>query len=603
MASTTSPLAKAWQALTVLKPEVRRYRGRIAGGALALIVVDFLQLWIPRFIKDAVDTLENGTASSSALLRSAAAIVALAVAIAALRFVWRYLLLGFSRLVEMHLREQLVAHSLTLDRTFYQRTTTGEIMALATNDLTAVQLASGMGVVALVDAVVMSLAAMAFMAYISPTLTAIAVLPLPLLAFLTRYLSGRVHQRFKKVQEQFSLLTEFVRSSVASIRLVKAYNQEVPQAERLDALGRAYIRDNLKLAMVHGTLYPISGLIANVSLLLVVLFGGRMTVAGQITAGDFVAFVNYLLMLSWPMMAFGWVANLFQRGVTSLERIRGVLEETPSLRDPPWSTPSLAIQGSISIRNLSFTYPGQVEPALCDINLNIAPGVLGIVGRTGSGKSTLCHLLTRLYPVRDQTLFLDGVDVNVLPLSLVRGAIAYVPQEVTIFSESIAYNIAMGKPQASLREIEEAAWAAAIHEEIMAMKDSYATTVGERGVKLSGGQRQRLAIARALLLDRPILIIDDGLSAVDMETEHLIVRRIASYLQGKTCILVSHRLAPLADAAHIVVMDRGRVVAQGTHQQLLTRSDYYAAIHAKQRFRDDAVPVEAVALSLPEAIP
>lgn len=580
---TESTLKKQLRlALDIVSPYVRRYSGRIVTGCAALIVVDFIQLYIPRVIKRAVDDLQAGTATSAGLLRYAAVIVVLALAIALLRYLWRYFLFGFSRLLEMHLRSQVFAHALTLDREFYHRNTIGEIMALATNDLAAVQMAGGMGLVALVDAVVMGIAAIAFMAYIEPRLTIIAILPLPLLAVLTRFLSARLHHRFKIVQEQFSLLTEFARATIAAIRLVKAYNQEHAQTERFNTLGEAYIQSNLRVAVVHGTLYPLAGLISNLSLLLAITFGGRMTVTQSITTGDFVAFISYLFLLTWPMMALGWVANLFQRGLTSLERIQSLLTETPQVRDSDRATPAPVTGAQIRIRNLAFAYPQQQVPALRGIDLDIQPGLMGIVGRTGAGKTTLCHLLTRLYPVPDGTLWYDGYDANSLPVAQVRGAIAYVPQDTMVFSETIAFNIALGKPDASPDEIEQVARAAAIHDEILAMPDGYGTRIGERGIKLSGGQRQRLAIARALLLDRPIIIIDDGLSAVDMETEHAIIGSIADYLRGRTCIIVSHRVAPLVDAHAIVVMDRGRLVALGTHAQLLERSDFYRTIHRQQ---------------------
>lgn len=555
-------------------------------GFVALIAVDFLQLVIPRVIKNAVDTLQFGSATSTSLLTDGAYIVLLAFLIAALRFLWRIMLLGFSRSLETDLRSRLFAHILTLDRAFFQRSTAGEIMALATNDLSSVQLASGMGLVAFVDAAFMGVAAIAFMAYINPWLTAIAIAPMPLLAVLTRYLSARLHRLFKKVQEQFSALTEFARSTVSGVRLIKAYNQEGLQSRRFESMGRTYVHDNLRLSFVYGALFPISGLVGNVSLLLVLVFGGRMAIKGTLTAGDFVAFINYLLLMTWPMMAIGWVADLFQRGSTSLGRIQALFDERPSFQDPvPTETlPPLVLTGGIELRNLSFTYPNQSQSVLRDLDLEVHPGqFLGIVGRTGSGKTTLCHLLTRLYPVADGTVFFDGQDVNRLPLATVRETIAYVPQDVVLFSDTIAFNITMGKPEATREEIEAAARAAAIHDEIVAMKDGYQTRIGERGVKLSGGQRQRVAIARALLLDRPLIIIDDGLSAVDMETEHTIIRSIAGYLKGHTCIVVSHRVAPLAEAQEILVMERGRLVARGTHEELLDASPFYATIYRQQK--------------------
>ena len=348
--------------MSLLTPYFKRYAARVSVGFLMLMAVDFLQLVVPRIIKDAVDDLQKGSATSAGLMRYGLYIVLLALLIGLMRFVWRNMLLGFSRLVETHLRDRLFGHILTLDRSFYQRVTAGEIMALATNDLSSVQLASGMGLVAFVDAVFMGFAAVAFMAYINPTLATVAVLPMPVLALLTRMLASKLHSRFKKVQEQFSAMTEFARSAFSSIRLLKAYNQEISQAQRFNDMGEIYVRDNLRVAAIYGTLFPISGLIANVSMLLILFFGGRMTIHGIITAGDFVAFISYLFLMTWPMMAMGWVADLFQRGATSLGRIQELLEQKPDLQDSAKErNTDFALKGDIHINNLSFTYPGQRE--------------------------------------------------------------------------------------------------------------------------------------------------------------------------------------------------------------------------------------------------
>lgn len=583
----------SWRSVRLLKSYVRRHWAKLAVGFSALMLVDLIQLFIPRIIKDAVDSLQRGSASARGLLMCGVYITAIALLIAVLRYVWRQLIFGFSRTVEIDLRNRMFSHLLSLDKSFFQRTTTGEVMALATNDLNSVQLATGMGGVAFIDAVFMGFAAFGFMLYISPILTFIALAPMPLLTFLTRVLASRLHGRFKKVQEQFSLLTEFVRSSLSSIRLVKAYNQEELQTRRFDEMGEVYVRDNLSMATVNGTLFPIAGFIANTSMLLVLIFGGRLTISGAITAGDFVAFISYLFIMTWPMMALGWVTDLFQRGITSLSRIEALLDEKPSLadRDETFTAderrdvrePLRASRGKIEVKNLSFTYRGQVAPSLQEVDLHIKPGMfLGIVGRTGAGKTTLCNLLARLFPVEDGSLFFDGRDVNSMPIASIRSAIAYVPQDILLFSETIAFNIALGWPEASPEEIERVAKAAAIHDDIALMPNGYETRIGERGVKLSGGQRQRIAIARALLLDRPIIMIDDGLSAVDMETEHAIIRSIASYLEGRTCVIVSHRIAPLIDADEIVVMERGRVVDRGSHVELIERSAFYSNIFRHQ---------------------
>lgn len=548
-----------------------------------MIAVDLLQLFIPRIVKRAVDAIQAGTATAYALSEYGAYIILIALVIGIFRFFWRQLILGFSRILETELRNRLFSHLLRLDKTFFQKTTTGEIMALATNDLSAVQLATGMGVVAFVDAVFMGIAAFAFMLYIHPMLTIIAIAPMPVLAVLTRLLASRLHKRFKKVQEQFSALTEFVRSTISSIRLVKAYNQEELQAARFAQLGETYVRNNLRLAYVYGTIFPISGLIGNTSMLLVLVFGGRLTIEGAITAGDFVAFISYLFIMTWPMMAMGWVTDLFQRGVTSLSRIKSLLNEEAALAEPEGAVPFEITRGEIALNNMTFAYPGYSRQSLVGLNLGVAKGAfLGVVGKTGAGKTTLCNLLARLYPVPDGTFFLDGRDVNSISLNSVRSAIAYVPQDVVLFSETVAFNIALGRPDASMDEIERVARAAAIHDEIIAMPQGYETRIGERGIKLSGGQRQRIAIARALLLDRPIIIIDDALSAVDMETEHAIIQSIASYLSGRTCIIISHRVAPLADADEIVVMDEGRIVDRGHHEELIERSSFYRTIYMHQ---------------------
>ena len=575
----------SWKALGLVFPFFRQYRLQLLIGFLSLLAVNGLQLIIPRIIKHAVDGLQKEGVSPENLQQYGIMIAGLAVGIAVFRFSWRLLILGFSRHLEKDLRNWLFSHLLTLDRVFFQRSTTGEIMALATNDLAAVQLAGGMGLVAFADALVLSLAALSFMAYIHPGLTLIAIVPMPLLVLLTRILSGRLHRYFKKVQEQFSTMTEFVRTSINSIRMIKAYTLEANQTARFDALGNEYVRANLRLAKVQGTLFPVSGLIANTSMLLVLLFGGRLTIQGSITIGDFVAFTSYLFMLTWPMMALGWVTNLFQRGVTSLQRIQNVLEERPIIVAPLLPSPCPEKINSISVKHLHFSYPYQPYPVLEDISLEIKKGILGIVGKTGAGKTTLCHLLARLYPVAEKTLFWNGTDINTFDPGIVRGNIALVPQDVTVFSETVRANITMGRPDASQEEIEAVARAAAIHTEIIALPEGYDTRIGEKGVKLSGGQRQRIALARALLSDRQVIIIDDGLSAVDIETEHEIIGSIRPFIIDKVCIMVSHRLAPLAQADQILVMDQGKVVALGSHGYLLEKNRFYATIYEYQTSR------------------
>jgi ATP-binding cassette subfamily B protein len=576
-------MRRGHKALRLVIPLFKKYRLRILAGFMGLLGVDLLQLLIPRVIKSAVDSLQFATATPTSLLRHGILIVGLALGIAGCRFCWRFLILGFSRMLERDLRNLMLAKLVRLDRPFFNRRPTGEIMALASNDLSAVQMACGIGLVSCVDAIMMTAAALAFMAYIHPQLTLIALAPMPILALLTGLLTAILHRRFSRVQEQFSRLTEFTRSTLAAIRLLKAYNQEEPQTAFFDKMGREYVQNNLRLAVVQGALFPFSTLIANVSLLLVIYFGGNLTIAGTISIGDFVAFMTYLFLMTWPMMAIGWVTTLFQRGITSLDRINQVLVEEPVIQEPLKPRAMPISNGPISLCNLTFRHDPQASaPILQAINLEIKPGFLAIVGKTGAGKTTLCQLLARIYPVADQQFFWAGTDVNRLSPAAVRARIAYVPQDTLLFSDTIGANISFGRPEIEQAEIEQAARLAAIHDEIISFERGYQTKVGERGLLLSGGQRQRIALARALLMDRPVIIVDDGLSAVDTDTEHQIISNFKTWLPGRTCIMVSHRVAPILEADEIVVLEDGKIADRGTHHDLLQKNSFYQTIYNHQ---------------------
>ncbi|MBV5317624.1 MAG: ATP-binding cassette domain-containing protein [Desulfobulbaceae bacterium] len=569
--------------LQVVLPVFREHRLRLGLGFLALVTVDFLQLLIPRFVKSAVDALSAATATSAQLLKLSGYVCLVAVIVALLRFIWRNLIIGFSRILEKKLRDRLFAHILRMDQPFFEQWTTGDLMAHAGNDLSAIQMACGMGLVAAVDALVMSTAALAFMLAISVKLTLIALLPMPLLIVCTRVLSGRLHHRFNLVQEQFSLLTEFARATLVSIRLIKGYTLEQFQERQFAALGAQYVRSNLKVAVIQGLLFPIATLVGNVGMLLLLYYGGTLVIEERISIGSFIAFVSYLYMLIWPMMAVGWVANLAQRGATSLRRIYRLLTRQPLVTTGP-TQPLPATATIYSCRKLTFTYSGAARPAMVAVDLEIGPGLLGMTGRTGSGKSTLCKLLLRMYPVADSCLFFRGRDVNLLSQAELRQCIAYVSQEPVLFADTIANNIAFGRPEATMAEIEAAGQAAAIDADIRSFNGGYGAIIGERGVKLSGGQRQRLALARALLCDRPMLIIDDALSAIDVETEQQVLEGILTTLAGKTktVLLVSHRVNVLRHCDRIVLLDEGRIVEQGRHQDLLANPFYLAMVEKQQ---------------------
>jgi len=576
------PQATRSQMMSMLGTTYRRHRWRLFAGFTALLAVDFLQLTIPRIIKQAVDSLELGSASESRLLYLGGLIILIALFVVLLRFIWRYLIIGFSRLLERDIRNRIFSHIVKMDGPFFEKRTTGDLMAHSSNDLSAVQMACGMGMVAAIDALVMLVAAIGFMIAIHPLLTLLALLPMPLLAISTTILSGRLHKRFSVVQSQFSLLTEFSRSTLISIGLIKSYTMERFQTDHFDKLGKNYVNANLRVAMIQGLISPVATLVGNLGMLVVLFFGGRLVIEGQITLGDFVAFIIYLYMLIWPVMAIGWVTSLVQRGATSLGRIYELVSSSALVPDPETGPGPDTRYPGFSLKNLSFIYPSGTVPALREITLEFGPGIHGITGRTGSGKSTLCKLLTRLYPTTDGQLFFAGHDANLFPLSQIRSQVGYVSQEPILYSTTIAENISLGLPEASMDAIRKAAENAAIHSDILSFEKGYQTLIGERGVKLSGGQRQRLALARALLWDRQVLLIDDGLSAVDVETEQEVFNGLKHYFKEKTVIIISNRTKLLSMTDRIIVLRDGQVENIGNHEQLLQENNLYRSMYEKQ---------------------
>jgi len=572
----------------LLLPYFRSNLGGLIIGVAALLVVDLLQLFIPRVIKRAVDDLTHFQATGSRLVAYAGIVMALAVAIAAFRFVWRRYLFGHSRQIEEGLRNRLFAHLQTLSYSYFDRASTGDLMAHATNDIQAVQLAAGMGLVALTDTIVLGTAAVGFMLYINPLLTLVALLPMPFIALFTRIFSRLLHERFQEVQAAFARLTERARENLAGIRAVKVYTQEASERERFDRSGREYVDENLRMAKISGLFSPMSLLLANVSMALILLVGGRLTILNTISAGDFVAFNSYLLLLTWPMMALGWMINLFQRGAASLGRIERILDIAPQVADGPVAERNGPLRGLIECRGITFAYPGSSWPALRDIRLRIEPGQFaGIVGRTGAGKSSLLRLIPRLYELPDGQLYLDGKELHRWPLFLLRGAIAMVPQEPFIFADTVQANLCFGRPDVGEDEMIKAAHTAQLLKEILALPRQFDTLLGERGVSLSGGQKQRLTLARALLLDRPLLILDDCLSSVDVETEVAILANLKQYLRGRTTIMVSQRLEAIRNADIIFVLEDGRLKESGSHEGLLALDGVYASLYRRQQLEEE----------------
>ncbi|MZQ97063.1 MAG: ATP-binding cassette domain-containing protein [Acidaminobacter sp.] len=618
-----------------LKPFLKRKRWHLAGGVLILIVIDLLQLITPRLIGSLADQLADKTAGSGDILNTIALIVGIAILVATGRYFWRILIIGTSREAEYWLRNRLYAHVQTLRTDYFNVNKVGDIMALATNDVVAVSHAMGIGTVMLVDAIFITLMTLIFMLITADLqLTLIALLPMPVIATLVLYGGRLMRSRFKRVQEAFSDMTDLTQEAFSGIRIVKTYTREPFQRERFKASNDLNYKENMKLVRLWGGLFPLVRTVGSVSLVLTLLFGGRAVIDGRISVGAFVAFISYVGMLSWPMMALGWVVNVLQRGSASLSRLNDVFDMKPSFiygtlepmttgfqTDLGQMTIGQSSSPLIELRGLTFTYPGQTRPALKDIRLSIRKGEkIALIGRTGAGKTTLLQLITKTWAPDNGQVFLDGCDLNQLTAGAIKDRFAVVPQDNFLFSKSIEDNIRfyhgpsieaasvqgtlpmVTEPtpsqglesetigQISVLEgsmtIESAAQAACVHDEILSFPDGYGTLLGERGVNLSGGQKQRVSIARALYRDADILILDDALSAVDTKTEEAILRHLNDALAEKTVLIVSHRISTVKDCDRIYVLTDGEITESGTHAELLALSGYYRDLYDRQQLED-----------------
>ncbi|MBK5100668.1 MAG: ABC transporter ATP-binding protein [Desulfobacteraceae bacterium] len=577
------PLPETFKNFLPLKKYFIQNRWPLAIGLISLLLVDFLQLLIPLVIKRAIDLLTTKTATTNVLFTLGITIFGLALFMALFRYIWRHLIFGHSRKVEEGLRNRLYEHLQGLSLSFYQRSKTGDLMARATNDINAIRMAAGMGLVALTDGIVLGIAAIGFMTSISIKLTLISLIPAPIIIMLTAILTRRMSTRFESVQKTFADLTERVREAFAGIRVIKAYNREDWEYQRVKEEGQLYISKNMDLARTLAFFFPMMAIFTNAGLAIVIWLGGRLTILGDITTGDFVAFTSYLNLLTWPMMAMGWVTNLIQRGSASMRRINHVLEEIPEIRDPAQPQHPPSIEGNIEIKGLTIKYPGQTNYALKDIRFKMsAAETVAVVGRVGSGKTTLLHVIPRLLEVPPGTVSIEGRDIREIPFEMLRKQIGFVTQEVFIFSDTIRNNVLFGRSGASSNELETALRVADIFEEIQALDNGLDTLLGERGLTLSGGQRQRLTLARALILDPPILILDDALSMVDIRTEERILNQVLKQRRHKTNLIVSHRISTINRADRIVVLERGQVVEEGTHANLLALGGVYATLYEKQ---------------------
>ena len=575
--------------LKSILPYVRPYRPIYLTGLALTLISNALNTQGPQFLRQGIDALGAG-APFQRVQTAVLLLIAVALVGGLARYGMRQLLNSVSRKVEYDIRNDLYQHLQRLPAEFYDRSSTGDLMARATNDLLNVRMVAGPALMYLVDTVTRTLFAVPYMVLISPRLTLLSLLPLVALPPIMIFFGAEIHRRTTAIQAQFSALTDFVHENLSGVRIVRAYRQERAEAAQFQRLNAEYVSRNIALARSYGAFQPIMGLMGGLGALAVLYIGGRMVVTGTISTGEFVAFGVYLMQLIWPMIALGWVVNLIQRGAASMGRLNALLEEKPSIVTPAAPAPLPAAPGArrVAYDGVWFQYPNARERGwvLQDISFSVPPGgSLAIVGPTGSGKSTLAELLARTYDPDRGRVLIDGVDIRTLDLKELRLAVGFVPQETFLFSDSIRENILFGAPDDG--RLAQAAETAQLSETLERLPDGPDTILGERGINLSGGQKQRTAIARALAKSPPIFVLDDALSAVDANTETRILQSLRGALAGRTSIIISHRLAAVRDADWILVLDEGKVAEEGTHAELMSLRGRYWELLRRQQIEDE----------------
>ena len=577
------------QQLRSLIPFIRPFRWGILGGLLLVVFANGFAILSPRVLGLAIDALGQAGVTRTKILGYAGLVIGLALLAGISRFGMRQILIGISRRIENNLRDAFFDHLLRLDATFYGSTRTGELMSRATNDISSVRMAVGPALMYLANTTFSTAFALWFMLEISPRLTLLSVLPLVLMPWVVIHFGRILHERHERISDHLAVLSTMVQENLTGVRIVRAYTQEPEQEREFDQLNLEYFDKNLEVARTSALFNPMLSILTAFGMLAVLWFGTRQVINATISPGDFVAFIFYLVMLTWPMIALGWVINLFQRGAASMGRLNLVLDTEPTVRPPVQPCVLSVVRGEIELRKVTFRYPGTDRDVLHSIDFRIPAGqTAAIVGPTGSGKSTIVALITRRYDPTAGDVRLDGVPIRELSFEQLRHSIGVVPQDAFVFSETIAQNLALGLPHGiqSRERIEEAARIARLDEAIALFPKGIETRLGERGVNLSGGQRQRATLARAIARDPKVLILDDALSAVDTHTETEILDNLKQVLAGRTALIISHRVSAVMNADQILVLDQGRIVERGKHTDLIASGGLYATLLQRQLLED-----------------
>ena len=584
------------KSLRPLLPYFKKYRGSYVVGTVCVFLNNGIWILFPQIIRRAVDALNTGVTHQK-LLTYSLLLLAVAGTKAIFQFLTRWIVIGVSREIEFDLRNDLFRHLESLSYSYYQRTRTGDIMARATNDLNAVRMLLGPAIMYSANTIVFTAGALAFMLSISPKLTVYAFLPLPVVSITVQYFGRRIHERFERIQAMFSDISARAQENFSGARVIRAYVQEEAEISAFETSNQEYIARSLKLVRLMGMLWPTLEIMLGIAIVIVLLLGGREVLQGHISVGQFVAFNTYMVQLTWPVIALGWVINIFQRGTASMARINEILTEKPEIQDGPEVRAAAQVarathlQGEIEFRNLNFAYNG--TPVLREVSLRVPAGTsLAIVGPTGSGKTSLVSLIPRIYDAAPGSVLIDGRPIREYPLAFLRKNIGFVPQETFLFSESVRENIAFGIEKADDEAVRAAAEAANIAGDIEDFPEQYKTMVGERGITLSGGQKQRTAIARAVIRNPRILILDDALSSVDTHTEDKILNHLREVMRGRTTVFISHRVSTVRNADMIAVLHSGRIVELGTHDELIAQNGYYTDLYNKQLLEEELAEVQ-----------